>query len=76
MSSDEQEWPGGKPGSLGWIRLCHVSHEWRNLMLSRPKFWAKDVGILPRAFDNFVQNSGSMVHVVPCIRLVQILLPR
>ncbi|KZV71223.1 hypothetical protein PENSPDRAFT_562565, partial [Peniophora sp. CONT] len=33
----------GPYGSLGWVRLLHVCHDWRSLIESAPTLWARHV---------------------------------
>lgn len=45
-------------GTLGFIRLGHVCHQWRSILLDCPDIWAANVGTLPLGFDKMLQRAG------------------
>ncbi|KZV67202.1 hypothetical protein PENSPDRAFT_755136 [Peniophora sp. CONT] len=46
-------------GSLGWIKVSHICHSWRDVALLKKSLWAGAVGILPLANEEFVHRAGS-----------------
>ncbi|KAH9976257.1 hypothetical protein BGW80DRAFT_1151912, partial [Lactifluus volemus] len=32
--------PDPKPDRLGWLRVAHVCHLWREIALNQPRFWS------------------------------------
>ena len=63
----EPKWPGEEWGSLGWICLGHILHKWRSVLLSCPRFWAKDVRVLPLGFAECTQCSGQLLLVITMV---------
>ncbi|VDB96871.1 unnamed protein product [Peniophora sp. CBMAI 1063] len=47
----------GKPGSLGWIGLSHVSRRWRSVLLDMPSLWASCVCTFPSAMPDIVARA-------------------
>ncbi|VDB95906.1 unnamed protein product [Peniophora sp. CBMAI 1063] len=43
---------------LGWVRLGHVSHVWRETLLSAQTLWADHIGTLPAGVDEMLARSG------------------
>ncbi|KZV77764.1 hypothetical protein PENSPDRAFT_13961 [Peniophora sp. CONT] len=44
---------------LGYIRLGHVSREWRIALLDNACFWAGNIGVYPRAMHVMLARAGS-----------------
>lgn len=48
-----------KPGSLGWIKLTHVSRDWRRVGLNISALWANIICVFPPAFDTILPRTKS-----------------
>ncbi|KZV64214.1 hypothetical protein PENSPDRAFT_757429 [Peniophora sp. CONT] len=54
-------WRGAtSPGSLGWIKLTHVSRDWRRIGLDISALWADIICVFPQAFDTMLDRAKNM----------------
>ncbi|KAI0315614.1 hypothetical protein OF83DRAFT_1173669 [Amylostereum chailletii] len=51
---------GFRTGSIGWIRIAHVCHDWRELALSMPLLWAQCAFTLPSGHEARLARSQSV----------------
>ncbi|VDB95907.1 unnamed protein product [Peniophora sp. CBMAI 1063] len=44
---------------LGWVRLGHVDHQWRNTLLGAQNLWADHIGLLPAGAEEMLDRAGA-----------------
>ncbi|KZV76339.1 hypothetical protein PENSPDRAFT_646381 [Peniophora sp. CONT] len=48
---------------LGWVRLGHVNHAWRAILLRAQTLWADHIGSLPAGVDEMLARAGRTAPV-------------